>query len=556
MGRHSIKFKIMLLLTIVITGLLVAVIVINSTQAEKFYLIDKQKQMISEYDYINSEMSKYDDGQITQEQLENNIEQKTNGAGVYVLVVNSDWSTVYTNTSGVADMVERLRISMFNGDMFEGIMPFPNMDKHQGGINNLEQPSKSTGDEQNDVHKDGQAQDNNKKPHNKGDVIDITNVPGFGEREVIVEEANYTLQRAYDSRLLGDYYELWGTLDSGDFIMMRMAVQGIKDNVAISNKFIMYIGLFVLLIGLVVAFVFSNYFTHPIKELSGIAARMAEMDFNVRYEGDDKSEIGVLGSSMNYMSDRLEDNISKLKAANRELQRDVERKTQIDEMRSDFISNVSHELKTPIALIQGYAEGLKDGITDDPESMAYYCDVIIDEAGKMNTMVKKLLTLNHIEFGNEELVMERFDIVDMIKSCVAANELRASQKGIKMTFEYDKEVMDVWSDEYKIEEVVTNYLTNAINHCDGELLIKVKAVYRGEEVRVYVYNTGKHIPETELDKVWTKFYKVDKARTREYGGNGIGLSIVKAIMDSYGKACGVENVENGVSFWFDLDAKA
>lgn len=537
------------MLTLLISGLLITVLILNSTLAERFYLMDKRKQMISEYDYINSTVSEYSSGSITADQLKDNIEQKTTGTGVSVLVVDSDWSAIYTNINGVADMVERLRLSMFNGDMFEGMKP-----NYGGSIEELETRD---GGALPKPEADGDAQqpEDNKRPHDKGPIIDINKIEGLDKREVIIEKDNYTLQKIYDSRLLGDYYELWGTLDSGDFIIIRMAVQGIKDNVAIANRFVMYIGIFVLALGMVLALIFSDYFTKPIKDLYNIATRMADMDFNARYEGDDKSEIGVLGNSMNYMSERLEDNISKLKAANIELVRDVERKTKIDEMRSDFISNVSHELKTPIALIQGYAEGLKEGVTDDPESMAYYCDVIIDESAKMNNMVKKLLTLNQIEFGNEELVMERFDIVSMVKSCVSANELRAAQKGIKILVESEKDVMDVWADEYKIEDVITNYLTNAINHCEGDMFVKVNMHYTSDAVRVEVFNTGKHIPDSELDKIWDKFYKVDKARTREYGGNGIGLSIVKAIMDSYQKAYGVKNVEDGVSFWFDLDAK-
>ena len=188
--------------------------------------------------------------------------------------------------------------------------------------------------------------------------------------------------------------------------------------------------------------------------------------------------------------------------------------------------------------------------------MDFYCDVIIDEAGKMNNMVKKLLTLNQIEFGNEELVMERFDIIELITSIVNANELRASQKGIQIEFNQRDEHIDVWSDEYKIEEVVTNYITNAINHCDFEKRIEVSVERVGDDVRVHVFNTGKNIPEEDIPNIWQKFYKVDKARTREYGGNGIGLSIVKAIMDSYGKGFGVINKSNGVEFWFDLDGTA
>ena len=225
-------------------------------------------------------------------------------------------------------------------------------------------------------------------------------------------------------------------------------------------------------------------------------------------------------------------------------------------VRQEFTANVSHELKTPIALVQGYAEGLKESISDDPQSMEFYCDVIIDESNKMNEMVKKLLTLNQIEFGDEETVLERFDIVELLNSVISANTLRASQKDISITFSAPEKNMYVWADEYKIEEVVTNYISNAINHCDFDMKIVVRTQRIGDNIRVFVFNTGKHIPDEDIDNIWIKFYKVDKARTREYGGNGIGLSIVKAIMDSLGKECGVMNVDGGVEFWFDLDAKA
>ena len=121
-----------------------------------------------------------------------------------------------------------------------------------------------------------------------------------------------------------------------------------------------------------------------------------------------------------------------------------------------------------------------------------------------------------------------------------------------MEFEPSGPVM-VWADEFKIEEVITNYLNNAMNHLNGKRKIKIRLEKHENEVTVFVFNTGNYIPEEDLDKLWTKFYKVDKAHTREYGGSGIGLSIVKAIMDSHHKACGVRNAEEGVEFWFTLD---
>ena len=387
-------------------------------------------------------------------------------------------------------------------------------------------------------------------------IIDMSGNGASETRDILYQSDKYTVQKVYDSRLLDDYIELWGTLDNGNFILIRTPIQGIKDNVHISNTFITYIGIGTLIIGIIAAFVLSSYISRPIKQLSNIAERMSELDFDIKYDGKDKGEIGLLGKSMNNMSQKLEENISQLKAANLELQRDIDKKEKLEKMRTDFLSNVSHELKTPIALIQGYAEGLKEGITDDPESMDFYCSVIMDEAAKMNNMVKRLLTLNQIEFGEDELVMERFDINELVKSVVNANELRATQKNLSITYDILDTPLYVWADEYKVEEVVTNYLSNAINHCCNENIIKIKVGQIDKDnVRVSVFNTGNNIPEADIEHIWEKFYKVDKARTREYGGNGIGLSIVKAIVESMGKTCGVNNLSDGVEFWFDLDCK-
>ena len=255
---------------------------------------------------------------------------------------------------------------------------------------------------------------------------------------------------------------------------------------------------------------------------------------------------------MNTLSEKLKETIGELKTANNELQKDIEEKIRIDEARKEFIANVSHELKTPIALIQGYAEGLTEGMAEDPESRDYYCEVIQDEAGKMNKMVKQLLTLTALEFGNDKPVMEQFDLVTLINGVLSSAKIFLQQKGAQVFFDASEPVM-VWADEFKIEEVVTNYLNNAMNHLDGEKRIEIRLERNDKEVKVTIFNTGQNIPEEDLGKLWTKFYKVDKARTRAYGGSGIGLSIVKAIMDSHNKACGVQNVKDGVEFWFTLD---
>ena len=229
-------------------------------------------------------------------------------------------------------------------------------------------------------------------------------------------------------------------------------------------------------------------------------------------------------------------------------------KERIDQMRQEFLNNVSHELKTPIALVQGYAEGLKENISDDPESREFYCDVIMDEASKMNKLVKNLLTLNQLESGRDEVMMERFDIVSLIRGVLQSMDIMIQQKEAKVSFEADNPVY-VWADEFKIEEVVTNYISNALNHLDGAREIEIRIIPEGDRVKITVFNTGTPIPEEDVPKLWNKFFKVDKARTREYGGSGIGLSIVKAIMEGLHQEYGVQNYDNGVEFWFTLDVK-
>lgn len=377
-------------------------------------------------------------------------------------------------------------------------------------------------------------------------------INGVDEDDVIRKTDNYEMQIVTDFRTQTEYIEMWGLLDNGYIFMIRSPLEGIQESVSISNHFLAYVGIGAILLSTVLVFWFSKRITKPILKLAEISERVKNLDFDAKYEGNEKTEIAVLGNNINEMSAALEETISELRTANNELKKDIEKKNQIDEMRKEFLSNVSHELKTPIALIQGYAEGLKEGINDDAESREFYCDVIMDESAKMNTMVKKLLTLNQLEFGNEVVNMERFDITALIKNYIASSDILLKQKGITVRME-DYEPVYVWGDEFRVEEVFMNYFTNAINYALREKVIDVKILCKDKKVRVSVFNTGNPIPEESLEHLWEKFYKVDKARTREYGGSGIGLSIVKAIMESMNQQYGVENYDNGVEFWFTLD---
>ena len=382
---------------------------------------------------------------------------------------------------------------------------------------------------------------------------------GIGEEKVktrVLEETDdYVIQKTQDNYMEMDYVEIWGELDNSNYCIIRTPLESIRESVDISKGFYFYAGLIVLAFSCLLIILLTKRITKPISKLTELSQRMTDLDFNVKYENKAGNEIDVLGENFNEMSRKLQYTISELQEANEQLQKDIDEKIRIDEQRKEFLNNVSHELKTPIALVQGYAEGLKENISEDAESREFYCDVIMDEASKMNKLVRNLLNLNQLESGMDSVTMEEFDLVEVIQGVIQASDILVQQKEAKVIFNSEGSVM-VWADEFKTEEVITNYFTNALNHLDEHKTVEIRILHPNEKtVRVTVFNTGKAIPEEDLDQIWNKFYKVDKARTREYGGSGIGLSIVKAIMKSFGQQCGVENYENGVKFWFELEKR-
>lgn len=372
----------------------------------------------------------------------------------------------------------------------------------------------------------------------------------------LLKTDQYQMMITKDQTTKTDYVELWGNLNNGDIFLLRTALESIRESVAISNRFLAYIGISSAILSSIMIGVLTRKYTKPIMDLVNISERMAKLDFEAKYQGSLENEIGILGENINYMSFELEKTISELKTANIELTKDIKNKEKLEEMRTEFLSGISHELKTPIALIQGYAEGLKDNLHSEQKEREYYCDVIMDEASKMNEMVKKLLVLNHMEYDNHNMTVERFNMEELIVNYLANAEMILEQKNIGLITEFAENSF-VWGDEFKIEEVFDNYFTNALHYVkegrEEKAMIKVSLSEGKNKIRVGVFNTGDPIPEEALGRVWEKFYKVDKARTREYGGSGIGLSIVKAIMDSMNQNYGVENRENGVFFWFELD---
>ncbi len=519
--RHSFRLKIALFLTIAITLTIVLYWTLNRSFLQSYYVYSKKLVLTDAYNELQSYLSDYYESEMDEEHVAQ-IDKMEVDYNVKIYLTNEWVMTSFLGTSYDTYIIYPWLVRLGN----------------KGNI-------AANG---NEVRESARINDSI-----QAYTYPVFNTPGIDDVKVLESYDYYGIYSQHDEILGSSYIDLYGTLDNGYGVFVRANLESIQESVNISNQFLAYIGIVTILLGSLIAYLFTSRFTKPIISLSSIAKRMSELDFDVKYKITSKDEIGELGNSINNLSERLERTISELKTANTELKTDIERKVEIDEMRKDFLSNVTHELKTPIALIQGYAEGLKDNISDDQESRDFYCDVIIDEAVKMNQMVKKLLSLNQIEHGNNQLEIQRFDICGLITSVLNATDILLKQKEITVHFE-KKDPIFVWADEYMIEEVITNYVSNAINHADGAKIIEIKTIQKDDILRVAVFNTGEQIPEEDIDNVWIKFYKVDKARTREYGGNGIGLSIVKAIMDSHSMPYGVRNHETGVEFWIELDA--
>lgn len=368
----------------------------------------------------------------------------------------------------------------------------------------------------------------------------------------IVHTKMYDITLDQDEYVNDNFLILTGTLSDGNLVMIRYAMENMKVALGVVDRTLIIIGLLALVLAFLLTEIIARRLTQPIVELTNISKKMSELDFDVKYRTrDSRTEIDILGEHMNTMSTSLENALDELQEANKELKKDIEIKEKNEEMRKEFLSNVSHELKTPIALIQGYAEGLSEGMADDPESRAYYCEVIVDESQKMNKMVQQLLSLNELEYGVNSVEVTEFNISELIRSLVNASKILIENAGIKLSFEMGEDVI-VNSDEYLVEVVFSNFLSNAIHYCKNENVIKVSQVEKDDTVLISVYNSGDTILEEDIERLWDKFYKIDKARTREYGGSGVGLSIVKAALETLNGKYGVYNLDNGVTFWFEI----
>lgn len=492
----SVRAKLFFTLCVVILMLIGFFIIINNAVLEALYYYSKKESTLETYNYINENLSKILEEEKEKYELE--LEKIAINNNFEILIIGTDNNLVYsTNKNFVEDF---------------------------GEINEIKYEVKYS---------------------------------IFNKSEILYSKENITIRRIKDKKNGIPYILLDGKLDSGDKIYIRLPITPIQDSVNISNRFIYIIGIATIVLGAIAITFITERFTKPIEELNDIANEMSNLNFKRKYRiNDSEDEIDELGKSINTLSDKLEETINQLKVNNSELEKDIEEKSKIDEMRKQFISDVSHELKTPIALIQGYAEGLVENVNTDEENRKFYSEVILDEANKMDKLVKRLLELMKLEYEDRKFNDAKFDIVELINEVVKNSKVVLNENNIEVEFK-EKQPIFVYADDFYIEQVVTNYFTNAIKNIseiNGNKKIRI-AIKKGKEIgklRVTVFNTGKNIDQENINRIWTRFYKVDESRNRSKGGTGIGLALVKAIMTKYKSNYGVTNKKDGVEFYFEI----
>ncbi len=327
---------------------------------------------------------------------------------------------------------------------------------------------------------------------------------------------------------------------------VRVQKELIANSAAIANEFIVIISFICFCLSLVWVLIFARKFSHPISNMNKITRAMAELNFERRLEISSNDEIGQLAHSINHLSDSLSASLEDLRTTNAKLKDDIELERQLDVMRRGFVANVSHELKTPISIISGYAEGLKLDI--NPESRESYCNTIIEESRRMNSLVLSILELSRYESGQIPLNCQEFDISvlcsDMVTRIFKGKAINAKSLVPENSI--------CFADAIQIEQVLKSLLENSAAHVSENGEVLVKSIKNGEHLRILVTNTGEKIPEELMPQIWQSFFRGDTSHKRDSSRFGLGLSIVAAVMKTHGTDCGVYNTSDGVCFWFEV----
>ncbi|PFR39656.1 sensor histidine kinase [Bacillus cereus] len=326
------------------------------------------------------------------------------------------------------------------------------------------------------------------------------------------------------------------------------SLQPVNEAMLVLKDYYVYALIIVFLVIILLSFYYSKIIVKPLIKMNRVTKKMANFDFSEKLPVTADDEIGGLSGSINTLSVNLKDRIDRLNVANTKLQQDIERERQLEKTRKEFISGVSHELKTPLSVIRSFAEGIKDGVSKDT---SYYTDVILEETENMNRLIVEMLELAKLESGTYKLDMTTFSIGELTQQVYTKLLFSMEEKYLQVNVDADPSIL-VTANRSRIEQVVVNLLSNAIRYTPEGEKIQVSIIEAEDTVKVEIENTGNPIPEESLEKIWDRFYRLDASRSRHTGGTGLGLSIVKNILDLHHAEYGVYNTTNSVVFYFNL----
>ena len=352
--------------------------------------------------------------------------------------------------------------------------------------------------------------------------------------------------------LSGSYH--FSFSDSNERYML--IVYGAAEQIGELQQSFIHVFPFILLIVLAVAFIVSSLYscmiTKPVLEISRISEKMSDLQLNWTVDEQRTDELGTLGKSLNRLSHNLSVTLSDLQNANKKLEADIEHEKKLEQARTNFFSAVSHELKTPVTIIKGQLEGMLLGIGayKDREK---YLNRSLEIANTLETMVQEILTISRLETAGTDFKKDHLDCIQIIKSYLSETEDLIAGKDLQIHLDVPPSAL-ITGNKMLMEKVFTNLIGNAIKYSPQRASICISVYTKHGQIEFSVENTGAHIPEDSIPKLFDAFYRVEQSRSRKTGGSGLGLYIVQEILHQHGSECTVCNTQAGVKFSFTISS--
>lgn len=329
------------------------------------------------------------------------------------------------------------------------------------------------------------------------------------------------------------------------YIYAMASLQPVDEAVQMVQDYYIYIIAFVVVLIFLASFYYSKQIAKPLLKINDTTKKIAQLDFTEKIPITSKDEIGDLSKNINVLSNKLHSHIG-------QLEEDIEKERKLERTRKEFISGVSHELKTPLSIMKSCISILKDGVAEHKKE--YYFQAMEREVDKMDTLILDMLELAKFESGTYKMKKSSFYIDTVIEDICEHLSVEIEKKELHV----HKNIcsFEVIANQGRIEQVIVNFITNAIRYTPNKEDIIISTIDEKDRIKVCIENKGTHIEEEQLDKIWDRFYRVDTARQRSQGGTGLGLAISKNILELHDAEYGVKNTEDGVLFYFYLPKKA